>query len=74
MYFKCNYTYKLPHNDEVYWMNFSKKVLENNPQNIKDIYMFYIDFLPRENKFKKNFFETSRVPEAVSYFFRRNSL
>lgn len=47
--------HKLAHKDEVYWMNFSKKVQERNIQNIQDIYMFYIDFLPQIDTFQITF-------------------
>lgn len=47
--------YKLAHNDEVYWLNFSKKACERKINTIKDLYMFYIDFLPQTSKFDKTF-------------------
>lgn len=47
--------YKLAHSDEVYWINFSQKAAQRNIETIKDLYMFYVDFLPRENKFEKTF-------------------
>ncbi len=47
--------HKLAHKDEVYWMNFSRKVRERNIESIKDIYMFYIDFLPQIDIFEVTF-------------------
>jgi N-glycosylase/DNA lyase len=47
--------HKLAHKDEVYWMNFSRKVNERNIETIKDIYMFYIDFLPQIDVFEITF-------------------
>ena len=38
--------YKFAHNDEVYWLNFSRKSRDINIETMKDIYLFFIDFLP----------------------------
>lgn len=47
--------YKLSHEDEVYWMNFSQKTIHSNIHSLKDIYMFFIDFLPQSSQFKKSY-------------------
>lgn len=47
--------YKLAHDDEVYWMNFSKKAIAYKAENLKDIYMFFIDFLPQTSQFEKSY-------------------
>lgn len=38
--------YKFAHNDEVYWHNFARKTQKQSINNIKDIYLFFVDFLP----------------------------
>lgn len=47
--------HKLAHKDEVYWMNFSRKVSKRKIETIKDIYLFYIDFLPQIDIFEVTF-------------------
>jgi N-glycosylase/DNA lyase len=47
--------YKLSHDDEVYWMNFSKKVSHIEIHSITDIYLFFIDFLPQTSHFEKSY-------------------
>ncbi len=47
--------YKLAHNDEVFWMNFTKQAEERKIESVKDIYLFYLDFLPKTNVFDKTF-------------------
>lgn len=46
---------KLAHKDEVYWKNFSRKVTERKIKTVKDIYLFYIDFLPQIDIFEVTF-------------------
>jgi len=46
--------FKFAHNDEVYWMNFKRKAAERKIHNIKELYMFYIDFLPQYSKDSKS--------------------
>jgi N-glycosylase/DNA lyase len=47
--------YKLSHDDEVYWMNFSKKTSALSIHNTKDMYLFFIDFLPQTSNFEKSY-------------------
>jgi len=47
--------YKLSHEDEVYWMNFSKKASAVEIHSVKDIYLFFIDFLPTTSQFKESY-------------------
>lgn len=47
--------YKLAHDDEVYWTNFSRKITERELLTLKDIYMFFIDFLPQTSHFEDSY-------------------
>lgn len=47
--------HKLAHNDEVYWMNFSRKIQERDIHSLKDIYLFFIDFLPQTSEFEHSY-------------------
>ncbi len=47
--------YKLAHDDEVYWKNFSSQATAFPMENINDMYLFFIDFLPKTSQFQESY-------------------
>ncbi len=47
--------YKMAHDDIVYWKNFSKKSSLFHMDNLKDMYLFFVDFLPQTSQFQKSY-------------------
>lgn len=47
--------YKLTHNSEAYWESFAQAIESRSIKNTNDIYLFFIDFLPHTDEFKKSY-------------------